>query len=145
MSNSSLKEQLEAAAFKLVGTSEKKKTILKKQKSAMLDYFQYGVELLKAHFPCCFKDPNEIQPLKVGIKQDLVKRLGGLEDVVINDKACMIKSLNYYVNTIAYHKRVLVGTARVDLDGNAVGMVTAEEALYAEQRRQHKQQSKVSA
>lgn len=143
MSNPSLKEQLQAVAFKLAGPAEKKKHMSKKQKSAVLEYLQYGVELLKAHFPFCFKDHSEIQPLKIGIKQDLVKRLGSLEDIIINDKACMVKSLNYYVNTTAYHKRVVVGSPRIDLDGNAIGAVTAEEAGYSEQRRQNKQQARV--
>lgn len=142
MSNPSLKEQLQAVAFSVASPTEKRKPVTKKQKSAVLEYLQYGVELLKAHFPKSFKEPGEVQPLKIGIKQDLAKRLSALEDVVISDKACMMKSLNYYVNTLAYHKRVVVNAQRIDLDGNSAGVVTNEEANYSIQRRQNKQQHK---
>lgn len=155
MSNASLKDQLAAVASQL---SDKKEIALKrkfskkdpqqkvfkpaKPKPKWLDYAQYGVELLKAYFPACFKSPNEIKPLKKGIKQDLVKHLSTLNQIVIEDKACMVKSLAYYVNTISYYKSMHTGVARVDLEGNNVGEVTAEEAAYAEERCKAKLHSK---
>jgi sRNA-binding protein len=147
MSNGSLKEQLEALA--LASTEVKNSADGKvkptkhparhpareknaaKQKPAWLEYAQYGVELLKAHFPQCFKDIKETQPLKIGIKQDLVKALGTREDIVIGDKACMVTSLAYYVNSLAYLKNMVVGTVRIDLEGKPAGMVTAEESQYS--------------
>jgi sRNA-binding protein len=147
MSNGSLKEQLEALS--LGTTTEPKSKEGKprspkhpesknrseknspKQKPAWLEYAQYGVELLKAHFPNCFHDIKEIQPLKVGIKQDLVKLLGTREDIVIGDKACMVTSLAYYVNSVAYLKNIVAGNTRIDLDGNPAGVVTQEEAQYS--------------
>lgn len=146
MSNATLKEQLESLGL---SSAVKEKPVHKKNrpqpakaekvdknpkkqhKPAWLEQAQYGVELLKAYFPACFKDIKDIQPLKIGIKQDLVKRLSTLDNVVIGDKACMVNSLAYYVNSPAYHKRVLAGVTRVDLDGNSVGLVTAEEAQYS--------------
>ena len=169
MSNASLKEQLQAMALQLGdntsphhqhsdvrhdedrkknhhNNNNKKNNPHKKvdknshNKPKWLEYAQYGVELLKAYFPLAFKEMQDISPLKKGIKQDLVKRLGTIESVVIEDKACMIKSLAYYVNTNAYHKTMKEGTARLDLDGQAVETVTAEEAQYAKERLEGKQQ-----
>lgn len=168
MSNASLKEQLQAVASQLSdtvvtetakpeqrvnknlpssGKNAEKKNIKKETapKPKWLDYVQYGVELLKIYFPASFTPPNQVKPLKKGIKQDLVKRLSTLEAVVTEDKACMVKSLAYYVNTMAYHKSVLEGVTRIDLDGQPAGVVTAEEAQYSAQRHQAKLQAKQAA
>lgn len=162
MSHASLKEQLQALASQLPGTqaSEKKpddkkpndnkprvsapqrkrhqpaEKANKRPKPKWLEHAQYGVELLRAYFPNCFKLQSEVKPLKKGIKQDLVKRLSSLNDIVTEDKACMVKSLAYYVNTTAYHKSVIEGTGRVDLDGQPAGVVSAEEAAYSTERNQ---------
>lgn len=155
MSSLTLKEQLQALSMELSVTNEKetkniskKKDIQKespvKSKPAWLEQAQYGVELLKVHFPNCFKDIKEIKPLKIGIKQDLVKNLSGREDIVIGDKACMVSSLSYYVNSIVYHKNIIEGANRIDLDGNSVGTVTADEAKYSLDCRQNKLQKKKS-
>ena len=114
-----------------------------KPKPRWLDYVQYGVELLKDIFPCLLQiDEWSTKALKKGIKQDLVRRLSTLSDVVTEDKACMVKSLSYYVNTASYHKSVVEGAIRIDLDGNEVGKVTAEEAKYSIERQQAKLQAK---
>ncbi len=165
MSNASLKDQLQAVASQLSETLVKdqrpkrhiqpiEKVVSKpterahkpaKPKPRWLDYVQYGVELLKVYFPASFKPLNEIQPLKKGIKQDLVRRLSTLNNIVTEDKACMVKSLSYYVNTAAYHKSVVDGATRIDLDGTAVGTVTAEEAKYSVDRQQAKIQAKLGS
>jgi ProP effector len=141
MSNASLKDQLQAVASQLsetFGEKSKPKAPAEKPKPQWLDYAQYGVELLKAYFPCCFKSVNDVQPLKKGIKQDLVKKLSTLSAIVIEDKACMVKSIAYYVNTINYHKVVVAGAIRLDLEGQPAGVVTAEEAQYSIERYQEK-------
>lgn len=144
MSNLTLKEQLLALS---IGTSsvsnvpEKKQKENKEQrlqsaikkKPVWLEHAQYGVELLKAYYPNCFKDIKDIQPLKVGIKQDLVKHLSTKEDIVLGDKACMVNSLAYYVGSTAYHKSILEGATRIDLNGNEAGTVTKEEAAYSKE------------
>lgn len=162
MSNASLKEQLLTLGLSTPATekphfhkkkqrpekaerAEKGEKAVKKQKPAWLEQAQYGVELLKAHFPACFKEIKEIQPVKVGIKQDLVKHLSSREDIVISDKACMVSSLAYYVNSPAYHKHVVEGANRLDLDGNPAGIVSAEEAQYSRDCRKVKLQKKQSA
>jgi ProP effector len=149
MSNLTLKEQLQALSLGSPPASEKKNIASKKlgqqkpsikQKPAWLEHAQYGVELLKAYFPNCFKEIKETQPLKIGIKQDLVKRLATLEDIVLGDKACMVSSLAYYVSSAAYHKNVLEGAMRIDLDGNPAGQVSPEEAKYSAECRKTKLQ-----
>lgn len=150
MSSLSLKEQLQALSL---GSSspkenmkiEKKKPSPKtnkdkatKSKPAWLEQAQYGVELLKAHYPACFKEAKDVKPLKVGIKQDLVKHLSAREDIVTTDKACMVSSLAYYVNSLAYLKSVIEGAQRIDLEGNSAGTVSADEAKYSVENRQSK-------
>ncbi len=155
MSNPSLKEQLQALSIGSAASEQPAQQKSKrrqqpaagsaKQKPQWLEQAQYGVELLKAYFPQCFKEIKEIQPLKVGIKQDLVKRLSTLNDIVVGDKACMVNSLAYYVNSPSYHKSVVPGATRVDLDGNSVGVVSQEEANYSLERRKAKLQKKGTA
>ncbi len=162
MSNGSLKEQLSAVASQFSDPSKKNKRpeqsrhkphqpahaktrpVVKAQKPKprWLEYAQYGVDLLKVYFPHAFKPMSEIKPLKKGIKEDIIKRLSALENVVTEDKACMVKSLSYYVNTRAYHKCVVAGAERIDLDGQPVGVVTAEEAKYSVDKQQAKLQAK---
>jgi ProP effector len=162
MSNASLKDQLQALSLgSVTESSDNGKKPFKKHahavkqnrpdkkaavqpKPAWLEHAQYGVELLKAYFPLCFKDVKELQPLKIGIKQDLVKFLSTREDIVTADKACMVNSLSYYVNSTAYHKSVVEGAMRIDLEGNAAGAITAEEAKYSNDCRQAKLQKKKS-
>lgn len=164
MSNPSLKEQLKALSMGLSsapderqGKKDNKKKMNRpahaqaggekpaKQKPAWLEQAQYGVELLKAYFPNCFKELKEIRPLKIGIKQDLAKHLSSREDIVIGDKACMVNSLAYYVNSAAYHKNMTEGATRIDLEGNPSGVVTAEEAQYSTECRKAKLQKKQPA
>lgn len=153
MSNLTLKEQLQAlslgpttspaASSGVNKMSTKKQGQSKsstKQKPAWLEHAQYGVELLKAYFPNCFKEINETQPLKIGIKQDLVKRLATMENIVLGDKACMVSSLAYYVSSASYHKSANEGAIRIDLDGNPAGQVSAEEAKYSLECRKAKSQ-----
>ena len=152
MGNLTLKEQLQALSLGSSSTlspeaNNKKsrretKTESKKHKPAWLDQAKYGVELLKAYFPLCFKEINEVAPLKIGIKQDLVKVLANRDDVVLGDKACMVSSLSYYVSTLAYHKSVTAGAVRIDLNGESSGVVTEEEARYSNECRQQKLKKK---
>lgn len=165
MSNASLKEQLQAVASQLTDKKGKEhkpaseykparehapeRTLnqpsanlgaskLKKPKLRWIDYVQYGVELLKVYFPSGFKGSRDVKPLKKGIKLDLVKRLSTMDGIVTEDKACMVKSLAYYVNTQSYHKSVVEGAIRIDLDGNSAGVVSAEEAKYSIEKQQAK-------
>lgn len=155
MSNPSLQEQLQALVPTSLPTEKEdgqKKQANKQQisakhkgaKPAWLEYVYYGIELLKAHYPLCFKEPGDVKPLKIGIKQDLVKHLSTREDIVITDKTCMIKSLSYYVSTLHYFKSVLQDTPRIDLEGKPAGLVTIEEARYSAEQYQAKMQKKAT-
>lgn len=155
MPNPSLQEQLQALVpaassqrrDKELKISTKKNKIKKSSmhKPAWLEYTFYGVELLKTHYPACFKEQAEIRPLKVGIKQDLVKHLSTREDIVIADKSCMIKSLGYYVTRLNYLKSVIEGASRIDLMGLPAGLVTVEEARYSNEQYQAKLKKKASS
>ncbi len=159
MSNASMKEQLEAVASKRSSALEKTPPVevkpnkhkieravntrkTKKPKQGWLDYVQYGVELLRAYFPAAFKAGKEIKPLKIGIKQDLVLKLSTMNNITIEDKACMVKSLGYYVNTTVYHKNIVEGVTRIDLDGHSSGIVSSEEAKYSIDRQHARLNSK---
>lgn len=155
MSNPSLKEQLKALSLELSTTTKQVKRdkqpqqsqriapkTLEKKRPAWLEQVRYGVEMLKAYFPECFKELNEIRPLKIGIKQDLVKALSAYENISVADKACMVSSLSYYVNSPAYHKTVIEGAERIDLTGQSAGIVSAAEAHYSLERRQMQLQKK---
>ena len=157
MSNASLKEQLQTLGLSTANEKpqqsiskrptkkekpQEKKAAAKPLKPAWLEQAQYGVELLKAYFPGCFKEMKEIQPLKKGIKQDLVKFLSTQENIVLSDKACMVNSLAYYVNSPAYHKQVVEGAMRIGLEGESDGVVTTEEATYSVECRQAKLEKK---
>lgn len=151
MSNASLQEQLQAVVSQIAEPANNRKgsnkpdkiySVNKTKKTRWLEYVQYGIELLKVYFPQTFKESKEVQPLKKGIKQDLVKRLSEISNIVTEDKACMVKSLSYYVNTFAYHKSVVLGAARIDLDGHPNGEVTAEEAKHALEKQASKLQFK---
>lgn len=155
MSNGSLKEQLRAVASQFADPAKKSSRPkqhkprpvekVQKPKPRWLEYAQYGVDLLKLHFPNGFKSMSDVKPLKKGIKEDLLKRLGAMEFIVTEDKACMVKSLSYYVNTMAYHKSVVAGAERIDLDGQPAGVVTEEEAKYSVEKQQARHQAKKQA
>lgn len=152
MSNGSLKDQLQAVAAQFADPAKKSRhpkqhkpgaaEKAQKPKPRWLEYAQYGVELLKAYFPGAFKPMSEVKPLKKGIKDDLLKRLSSMENIVTEDKACMVKSLSYYVNTKSYHKSVVAGAERIDLDGQPAGIVSDEEAKYSLEKQQARIQAK---
>ena len=162
MSNPSLREQLAALAKESATGSEKSakssqpaaRPARKDKKQpvattraatpAWLEQARYGVELLKVCFPQCFGERETVRPLKTGIRQDLVKQLGTMSDIAIGDKACMVSSLAYYVNSVVYHKSVVEGADRVGLEGNIVGKVTAEEAQYSRSRLEARAQKRQS-
>lgn len=68
------------------------------------------------------------RPLKVGIHQDLIQR-----------EQCSSKlirrALANYINLPRYAKAVRSGAERVDLDGNSAGVVDAEAARHAAEKR----------
>lgn len=149
MSNASLKDQLQAVAkqfdapiktpvFSKVDTTVRRPSRPLPQPQ-WLSAVLYGLELLKAHFPFCFKLGKQTAPLKKGIKQDLIKQLSMMGEMVTEDKLLMIKALTYYVNTMTYHRCMIAGAIRIDLMGSLTdSTVSQEEAAYSLMRYQNK-------
>ena len=65
------------------------------------------------------------RPLKVGIAADLVARCPELD----RNKLGLV--LGTYVRRVMYRKGMVAGAARIDLDGNACGEVSASDAEHA--------------
>ena len=85
------------------------------------------LELLCERFPRTFaRDPAERPPLKRGIDRDLVARLDGL-----SSRTAVKRILGGYTACPEYRAKLIEGAARIDLDGNPAGAVTASEAAYA--------------
>src|SRR5215469_6613192 len=85
------------------------------------------LELLCERFPRTFaRDPAERAPLKRGIDRELAARLDGL-----SSRTALKRVLGGYTACPEYRAKLIEGAARIDLDGNPAGAVTASEAAYA--------------
>lgn len=104
---------------------------VKKDKLKTIDWF---IE----HFPAAFfKKGTHVKPLKIGIFDDIIDFYERLEAPPFSKKSIR-EALNYYSASKAYLMAQKTGTARVDLFGNEVDVVTAEQAKYAYQRYQER-------
>jgi sRNA-binding protein len=65
------------------------------------------------------------RPLKVGIAADIRARCPAIERRVLS------AALSVYTRRVMYLQSLAAGAARVDLDGNPAGEVTARDAEYA--------------
>ena len=65
------------------------------------------------------------QPLKVGIAAEIPMRCPALERSVLG------AALSAYARRVMYLQSLIAGAARLDLDGNPAGEVTARDAEYA--------------
>src|SRR5436190_9363888 len=77
-------------------------------------------------FPAAFSEAGERQPLKVGIAKDLLAR--GINRHIV------ARGLHSYCNAYRYLVAMQDGAVRIGLDGEPAGVVTADEAVYAQQR-----------
>jgi ProP effector len=68
------------------------------------------------------------QPLKVGIAADIPARCPDL------GRRTLGVALRYYVSRVMYLQGMVTGAARIDLDGNPAGEVSAEDAEHAAAR-----------
>ena len=93
---------------------------------ARRDQFKRTIAILAELFPHCFAVDKWAphRPLKIGIHVDLVAT--GL----VAPRECTI-ALTAYTGRLQYQRAVAAGGARVDLDGNAVGEVAADEIEHA--------------
>lgn len=103
----------------------------KKEKIQTIDWL---TELFPAAF---FKKPSHIKPLKIGIFDDIIDFYERLDEPPYSKKAIR-EALNYYSASPAYLSCQKSSTARIDLYGNEVDVVTEEQAKYARQRYQQR-------
>ena len=100
---------------------------VKKEKLKIIDW-------LIEHFPMAFfKKTKQIMPLKIGIFEDIMDFYQRLDSPPFSKKI-LREALNYYSTSPAYLTAQKEGTARLDLYGNEVDIVTQEQAHYAYQR-----------
>lgn len=96
------------------------------------------IDWLSEHFPAAFfKKSNQIKPLKIGIFDDIIDFYERLDSPPFSKKV-LREALNYYSASPAYLQCQKMDTARVDLFGNEVDVVTEDQAKYAWQRYQQR-------
>ena len=86
---------------------------------------------LAEQFPACFVLTGAIQPLKIGIFDDLAARLA--DDPKVS-KTRLRSAVRHYTNSWRYLRCIKVGSERLDLDGKAAGLVEASHADHAQQQ-----------
>lgn len=86
------------------------------------------IAYLTEKFPACFSIKGPVKPLKIGIFQDLAEKLNDDEAV---SKTRLRQALRHYTSSWRYLKIIKVGISRVDIDGNEVAEIDAEQAAYA--------------
>lgn len=111
---------------------------VKKDKLEIIDW-------LIEHFPhTFFKKSNQVRPLKIGIFDDIIDFYERLDTPPFSKKAIR-EALSYYSASPAYLNCQKTGTARVDIYGNEIDLVTDEQAKYAYQRYQERYGKKKDA
>jgi ProP effector len=85
---------------------------------------------LQKQYPLAFpKKPSPKVPLKIGVHKDLLEQS---EALGISKKE-LRAAVKKWCRGKRYAECLVVGAARIDLNGNAVGEVTKEEAAQADQ------------
>jgi ProP effector len=84
--------------------------------------------ILRRTFPNCF-NPKRRRPLKIGITDDAARILA---PVVTRDE--IVAALAHYTQSATYLRCLRAGAPRVDLGGNAAGIVSSPQAAHAEWR-----------
>ncbi|MDX1836922.1 protein convertase [Legionella taurinensis] len=103
----------------------------KKEKLVIIDW-------LIEHFPnAFFKKANQVKPLQIGIFDEIVDFYDRLDSPPFSKKS-LREALSYYSSSPAYLNCQKPQTARIDLYGNEVDVVTEEQAKYAHQRYQQR-------
>ena len=84
------------------------------------------IAFLAERFPQCFSAEGEARPLKIGIFQDLVERVGGEMNL---SKTQLRAALRLYTSSWRYLYGVKAGAIRVDLDGNPCGELEEQHSV----------------
>ena len=89
------------------------------------------IAVLAARFPKCFAAPDgRRRPLKIGIDADVFGAMGGTVP-----RTELIRAMAMYCNSESYLDGIRSGACRVDLDGKAAGVVTADDEKRAKAKR----------
>ena len=86
------------------------------------------IAFLAERFPHCFSAEGEARPLKIGIFQDLVERVQGEMNL---SKTQLRSALRLYTSSWRYLYGIKAGATRVDLDGNACGVLDEQHVEHA--------------
>ncbi|ALV92040.1 MULTISPECIES: RNA chaperone ProQ [Pantoea] len=86
------------------------------------------IAFLAERFPQCFSADGEARPLKIGIFQDLVERVQGENSL---SKTQLRSALRLYTSSWRYLYGIKAGATRVDLDGNACGVLDEQHVEHA--------------
>ena len=89
------------------------------------------IAFLAERFPQCFSAEGEARPLKIGIFQDLVSRVEGEMNL---SKTQLRSALRLYTSSWRYLYGIKAGATRVDLDGNACGVLDEQHVTHARQQ-----------
>jgi ProP effector len=122
-----LREELLArhAAAKKREKQQKKNTVLPEKKTVSVDPAVLIIGQLQKKFPLAFpKKPAPKVPLKIGIHKDLL----GIVDQLGIDENELRAAIKTWCRGNRYWDCLIEDAVRVDLNGNAVGFVTKEEA-----------------
>ena len=104
---------------------------VKKDKQTIINW-------LIEHFPnAFFKKGRQVKPLQIGIFDEIVEFYDRLDSPPFSKKA-LREALSYYSSSPAYLSCQKADSARIDLYGNEVDVVTADQAKYAYQRYQQR-------
>ncbi len=96
------------------------------------------IDWLIENFPSAFfKKGNQVKPLQIGIFTDIIAFYERLDTPPFSKKA-LREALSYYSSSPAYLNCQKTNTARVDLYGNEIDVVTEDQAKYAYQRYQER-------
>lgn len=99
------------------------------------------IEWLIENFPTAFYHRAKlVKPLKIGVFDDLIDFYERLDSPPFSKKI-LREALNYYSGSPAYLNAQKANTARIDLYGNEVDIVTEEQAKYARQRYKQRYES----
>ncbi|MDX2346850.1 MAG: ProQ/FinO family protein [Legionella sp.] len=92
------------------------------------------INWLIEHFPAAFfKKTRLVKPLKIGIIEDIFEFYHRLDTPPFSKKS-LRNALTYYCTSPAYLSTQKENKARIDLYGNEMDLVTAEQAKYAQLR-----------
>lgn len=106
------------------------------ENTAKLSTSKEVIAYLAEQFPGCFTLEGDARPLKIGIFDELAKRLADDENV---SKTRLRSALRQYTNSWRYLRSVKAGIQRVDLDGADAGAVEAEHEQHAQEQLQASQ------